>query len=363
MHSKGLTAPWADPPPGFGPPWSLNFSPVVSFRPAFTLVELLVVIAIISILIFLLLPAVQSARETARRLSCTNNLRQLGMAIHNYENSQGVLPPSGLVARPVNNIYESCSGLQLSWVVLVLPYLEGGSLYQRFDLKKDVFHQASDPQAAHLSTLICPSDYGSEKYFVHPSLTQGRRFAKGNYAAYCSPFHVDLQLYFPGALISKPQKTNMIYDGLAHTLMLSEVRARNHQQDQRGAWALPWTGASLLSFDMHHRGSYNDHYLANPYSLGMTQIPNCQGPIFDMLYDCPNQSGSQLERMPCSIWSPSGMMNYLSAAPRSRHPGGVNVCFMDSHVAFLPDEVDEYALAYLVSINDRQLVDIAKHVR
>ncbi len=99
-------------------------------RIAFTLVELLVVIAIIGVLVALLLPAVQAARESARRMSCQNNLKQLGLAIHNYESSAKVLPPGGMPSpRNVSGNYG------VSWLAIILPYMEGNSVYDQFDFE------------------------------------------------------------------------------------------------------------------------------------------------------------------------------------------------------------------------------------
>jgi prepilin-type N-terminal cleavage/methylation domain-containing protein/prepilin-type processing-associated H-X9-DG protein len=95
------------------------------FRAGFTLVELLVVIAIIGILVALLLPAVQSAREAARRTQCTNNLKQIGLAVLNYENALGELPPGGLTPRGGSYGH--------SWWVRILPYCEQSNVYERFD--------------------------------------------------------------------------------------------------------------------------------------------------------------------------------------------------------------------------------------
>ena len=97
-------------------------------RRGFTLVELLVVIAIIGILVALLLPAVQAAREAARRTQCTNNLKQLGLAVHNYENTNKELPPGGLT--PTGGSYGH------SWWVRILPYIEQGNVYDKFDQRK-----------------------------------------------------------------------------------------------------------------------------------------------------------------------------------------------------------------------------------
>jgi prepilin-type processing-associated H-X9-DG protein len=76
-----------------------------------------------------------------------------------------------------------------------------------------------------------------------------------------------------------------------------------------------------------------------------------------MIYKCEDQAGAQLDRMPCATWALGYPYGFLSAAPRSAHPGGVNVVFVDGHVGFLPDDVDEIAMAYLVSANDTHVID------
>jgi len=324
------------------------------------------VISIIGVLMSLLLPAVQNVREAGRRVSCSNNLYQLGRAIQHYASLHEVLPASGIVAPPVNKIYESRSGRMFSWLVLILPQLEQQSLYAQFNFEVSVLQQPKEPQAMHVPLFCCPSDSAPGKFFVDAQLTAGKYFAKGNYAAFVSPFHTDLQLLYAGALISTGQRLESILDGKSYTLMLSEVRARAHQQDQRGAWALPWTGASLLAFDMHADWSSTpDRFVGSQWSVGLTQPPNnlSRSPNIDMLYACPDKAGAQLEGMPCEVWQSSGPENYLSAAPRSFHPGGVYVAFVDGHVGFLIDSVDEYAMAYMISINDRQTIKIDDYVR
>lgn len=328
--------------------------------PAFTLLELLVVIAIIAILVALLLPAVQQARESARRLQCQSRLRQISLAVLQYENAFSQFPSSGIVA-PSTTFYDARSGTQFSWIVLILSQLEQGALHDRFDFRRSVFRQPGDPQTLLPTVLTCPSDSARGRLFRHPQLTGGRSFAKGNYAAFVSPYHVELQNRFPGALVAgTKQMASKITDGLSQTLLVSEVRTRDHPRDQRGVWALPWTGASQLAFDLHDiRDPVNFDeigYQPNPLGIGLTQPPNNQGPNVDMLYDCPDPADAQLDRMPCNTWAAGTSRDYLSAAPRSHHPGGVNVAFLDGHMAFLPNTVDQYAMAYMIAIADGHLI-------
>ncbi|MCG8449842.1 MAG: DUF1559 domain-containing protein [Pirellulales bacterium] len=357
----------------------ISSQPSIKRRPGFSLAELLVVIAVVGVLTSLLLPAVQAAREAARRVQCTNNIRQIAIATQNYESNHGSLPPSATldpreeifhrnnteIAYPVADHQNDNS---YSWAAALLPYLEQQNLYQRFDFSRSVFDQESDAQAQFVSSYLCPSDEALHRYFVDEELTQGKRFAKGNYAAYVSPFHVDLQLLYPGALISRRQPLSRVEDGASNTIAFAEVRTLDHLEDERGAWLLPWAGASILSFDMHHLCSSGSspcpedrHYRANSISLGLTQRPNVdQGPVKDTLHRCfqgsAHQHQADLQRMPCTRWKWSiGVWGYYSASPRSLHPGGVNVAYLDGHTSFVLDDVDEFSFAYRVSINDGQV--------
>ncbi len=129
-------------------------------RRAFTLVELLVVIAIIGILIALLLPAVQAAREAARRMSCTNNLRQIGIACHNYHSALNTFPPGRLVYPG----YDSSGGptrVVTAFLAMILPYMEGSNLHEVYD-QSFGFDDPTNQEAANtlVSTFLCPSAPG-----------------------------------------------------------------------------------------------------------------------------------------------------------------------------------------------------------
>jgi prepilin-type N-terminal cleavage/methylation domain-containing protein len=121
---------------------------------AFTLVELLVVIAVIGILVSLILPAVFSTREASRRVNCTNNLRQIGLALQHCHESTESFPPGGIEWRPPNDP----SKRQLAWCVFLLPYLEQQTLYDQLDLSQAFDSPANAPAAAMiLPVFICPS--------------------------------------------------------------------------------------------------------------------------------------------------------------------------------------------------------------
>jgi prepilin-type processing-associated H-X9-DG protein len=265
-------------------------------------------------------------------------------------------------------------------MLFVLPFLEEQALFDKFDLStgKTIFNQPQDPQAAVVASLICPSDSGSGgRFFRHAQWTDSKPFAKGNYAAFASPIHITHLEYFPGAFggfipgSTTGQESRKIKD-TTKTLAITEVRTRADEADQRGAWALPWSGASLVSSDIHHLGQdmpSNGLQKIRIYIPGkeeedrrLAQTPNKQESIFDQVYSC-EEIPALLERMPCEATT-GGVTGYWSAAPRSMHSRGVNACFLDGHVGFLPDDVDFIAYSYMISTRDESVeLNVTEHVK
>jgi prepilin-type N-terminal cleavage/methylation domain-containing protein len=194
-------------------------------RPAFTLVELLVVIAIIGVLVALLLPAVQAAREAARRASCQNNLRQLGIALHNYEGSYRVFPPSTITDG-------GAASQPWSAQSFLLPFLEGNNTYSKIDFGVG-YHSAANKAnfppngvaATKVKILFCPSDPGDRARLgasgpEHYPLCYG--MSVGQYLIYDPNTRADGGAAFaPNANIT----AGSISDGLSSTLAMSEVKA------------------------------------------------------------------------------------------------------------------------------------------
>ena len=272
----------------------------------FTLVELLVVIAIIGVLIALLLPAVQAAREAARRSSCVNNLKQLGLAMHNYTVTTDEQLPPGNLTSP-----------RTPYCVHVLPHLEQGAKFALYDLKTS-WHQQSRPvQEAvfgYLAVYHCPSDESLLKN-SGPAITAGRippRY-KGNYGVNWgtetygrenreAPFGKNF-----GARIGQ------ITDGTSNTLAMMElIQAPSDGRtiDNRG--------------DLFNEDGSNYQVMT---ILGPNSSERDVG-------DCAPQPEVNL---PCS-WS--GNNNQIHNGARSRHPGGVNALLCDASVHFYNNDID-----------------------
>ncbi len=182
----------------------------------FTLIELLVVIAIIGVLVALLLPAVQAAREASRRASCSNNLKQLGLALHGYHDALGVLP-SGY------GYQQGYTWGGFGWAAAILPHLEQQPIFNAINFDLAAWTQENATACVTVvATYLCPSDDTSEGGFLD---REGLRFAMASYVASFGPGDMDFEdPEDRRGLFSRNSKTRLvdIRDGLSQTLAVSE---------------------------------------------------------------------------------------------------------------------------------------------
>ena len=186
-------------------------------RRAFTLVELLVVIAIIGTLVGLLLPAVQAAREAARRCSCLNNTTQLGLALHNHEFHTGHFPAG--VINPDGPIKNEPVGQHLSWTVQVLPYMEQNSLFRMFDQQAGAYAEVNDQlRRTNIAVLRCPSSPGPRG-----GDQGGAPIAWSSYAGCHNSVEAPIDVGNDGMLFLNSRiRFDDVLDGSSNTLLLSE---------------------------------------------------------------------------------------------------------------------------------------------
>jgi prepilin-type N-terminal cleavage/methylation domain-containing protein len=207
----------------------------------FTLVELLVVIAIIGVLVALLLPAVQAAREAARRCSCQNNVAQLALAVHNYEFAVEHLPAGSI--NPTGPIRSEAEGQHVSWLVQILPYMEQVNAYMAFDQEAGAYAKRnSDVRALRISLFVCPSFPGNER---NGDNTAARTTYAGCHNDVEDPIDADNH----GLLIlNKKLEFSDILDGSSQTLLLGEYRA---DEDELG-----WVSGTRAT--LRNTGSYDE---------------------------------------------------------------------------------------------------------
>lgn len=299
-------------------------------RPGFTLVELLVVIAIIGILVSLLLPAVQGVREAARRSECLNNLRQIGLAIHSYENAQMQIPPS----RPADNF--------LTWPVLLLPFLEQENLFRQFDISAPYEFQDPDVLMEGTPVMICPSRRSGVQ--VSESESNDRPVgAVGDYAGNAgshlhfldfgwSLFSGEADGVFNSGLSTENPissgrlernfkgryKFSSVNDGMSNTIFVGEKHLNPDQLRQPEGWA----DGSI----------YNGDQPATFTRIGGIALP---------------MASSQDEEFPpgeSPVWG-------------SSHPGTVNFVLGDGSVQIYNVDMSEDLLFRLCSRNDGQPIN------
>jgi prepilin-type N-terminal cleavage/methylation domain-containing protein len=242
-------------------------------RAGFTLIELLVVIAIIAILIGLLLPAVQKVREAAARSKCQNNLKQLGLALHNYQSVTGYFPPGALRSPNTGTVgpfYKkfgvTANGIRHSWSIFVLPYLEQNALAQQYNINVDWADATHDAvRETPLAVMICPSTPGSPPRFNIKTVTtpgggttsRTVRSAASDYApnnGYAVELETnglaDVAVDRTGVLkVNAAYSIPEIADGTSNTLMLSEDAGRPDR----------WQAGKLIKVNGQTDGGWADH--------------------------------------------------------------------------------------------------------
>lgn len=306
----------------------------------FTLIELLVVIAIIAILIALLLPAVQQAREAARRTQCRNGLKQIGLALHNYEETFGTFPPGNFSCGGTNcDAHTYGSPHYTTWTIAILPYLDQAPLYERYNQELPNEHADNVPVTQQiLSAYICPSDVETD-HMDEPASgprNAGIRggtslWAPGSYRAVSGVTttrggpHWDegntlnrttrglMHVIYGGNSGKRTERIADVLDGMSNTIIVGEYHTKRNNR-RRTYWAYAYT-------------SYNESSitLGSPQAFG---IPDYQ--------KCEQDSGAH--------------SNDCKRAFASLHTGGTHFLVGDGTVRFISSSIDINTLAALATI-------------
>jgi prepilin-type N-terminal cleavage/methylation domain-containing protein/prepilin-type processing-associated H-X9-DG protein len=355
-----------------------------SIRSAFTLIELLVVIAIIAVLISLLLPAVQSAREAARRAQCTNNLKQMGLALHNYESSNGCFPPSGESTNFTITPFAKTQFVDGGWSALarILPFMEGGSSFNALNFNVD-YNEATGMNFTGCSTVvsvyICPSsvrqpDGGTDGVDPNDPITQlyGRGYGMDDYGPTCytdidplGRIGADGNTYpatpyrnkasrADGLLHVGKTRISEITDGTSNTIAIGEDAGRDPR------FLSPYTEGyydgvnprPIIGLGPAPVGNVN---IARRYwrwaepdtSFGVSGTPNNPfRPMYELnAWTNPPSSG-------VTFGNNAGANDELF----SYHPSGVNALFGDGSVRFIKNSVSPVALRSLVTLKGGEVL-------
>jgi prepilin-type N-terminal cleavage/methylation domain-containing protein len=289
-------------------------------RAGFTLIELLVVIAIIGILVSLLLPAVQAAREAARRTVCRNNLMQLGLALHNYEMAWTVLPAGTLDAQ--GPIHSRRTGYHINWIASILPYLEEGVAYRNLDFSLGAYDKKNAAVSAHVvPVLICPTDTGAGAY--------------SNYAGCHHDAEAPIDVTNNGSFFLNTYLRDQDFvDGRTYTLFVGEkLMTQNDLGWLSGTRATLRNAGSGINSSSRFGGTL---VAVGDYAVG---------------YDASVQIGTPPA-------PPTGVQPTLVVGGfESRHPGGCQFLLGDGGVRFLAQTIAMNTYAALANRQDGQLIE------
>jgi prepilin-type N-terminal cleavage/methylation domain-containing protein len=310
-------------------------------RNAFTLIELLVVIAIIAVLIGLLLPAVQKVRESANRLKCSNNLKQIGLAIHGYMDTNNGLPPNGNYEWNGSAVVATNAW---SAMARILPFIEQESLFKGIDFAVS-YNSQPGISSKRVATFMCPSEINDKGYGSDP--TYGNKYWPTNYALNNGTWQV-LTAKTSGMRTGdgafgpiRSQRPADFLDGMSNTLGISEVKAFNNRvsgASNATTFAtppLPPTSVNALPLGTFNPGSFT-HVEWVDGKVHETGFTTAFAPNTKVSY--PN-AGVDYDVDLILATEPNLGDTYAAVTSRSYHTSGVNSLLMDGSVRFISNSI------------------------